>query len=198
MRLLFLSSVLLLVTACAPFWQSKPAAPAESLWQQRAAELEQLDQWSFRGRTLIQQDKEGWNAGVSWQQNKDNFKIRLTGPFAQGAVELNGDAQQVEMLTSEGEKYTAETPEQLLQEVLGWRLPVSALRDWVRGLPYSGEQVTSREIDDDGQLLMLNQAGWQVEFLRYVPFAGQQIPDKVFIKRDDLSVRLVISGWQQR
>lgn len=197
MRFLFLGGVLLFITACTPFWQTKPTMPAESLWQQRAAQLEQLDQWSFRGRTLIQQGKEGWNAGVSWQQNQDSFKIRLTGPFAQGAVELTGDSQQVTMLTSEGEKFTAETPEQLLQEVLGWRLPVSALRDWVRGLPYQGEPIDLREINDEGQLVALHQAGWQVEFLRYVPFAGQQLPDKVFIKRDDLSVRLVISSWNQ-
>lgn len=197
MRFLLLSSILLLVSACTPFWQTKPATPAETLWLQRAAQLQQLEQWSFRGRTLIQQGKEGWNAGVSWQQKQDTFKIRLTGPFAQGAVELTGDSQQVEMLTSEGDKYSAETPEQLLEEVLGWRLPVSALRDWVRGLPYQGAPVTLREIDDNGHLLVLNQAGWQVEFLRYVPFAGQQIPDKVFIKSDDLSVRLVISGWKQ-
>ena len=197
MRFLLITGLLLLTTACAPFWQSKPVTPAETLWQQREAKLQQLDVWSFRGRTLIQQDKEGWNAGVSWQQNKDTFQIRLSGPFAQGAVELSGDAQQVEMLTSDGDKYTAETPEQLLEEVLGWRLPVSALRDWVRGLPYSGEPVTLREIDDNGHLLALHQAGWQVEFLRYVPFAGQQVPDKIFIKRDDLSVRLVVSGWKQ-
>lgn len=197
MRFLLTSSLLLLVTACTPFWQTKPVTPAEILWQQRATELQQLDEWSFRGRTLIQQGKEGWNAGVSWDQNQDSFKIRLTGPFAQGAVELTGNAQQVEMLTSEGERFTAETPEHLLEEVLGWRLPVSALRDWVRGLPYQDEPVTLREIDDKGHLLAINQAGWQVEFLRYVPFAGQQIPDKVFIKHDDLSVRLVISGWKQ-
>lgn len=197
MRYLLASSLLLLVTACTPFWQTKPVTPGETLWQQRAAELQQLDQWSFRGRTLIQQGKEGWNAGVSWQQNKDNFKIRLSGPFAQGAVELTGDSQQVEMVTSEGDRYTAETPEQLLEEVLGWRLPVSALRDWVRGLPFQDESVTLREVDNDGKLVALNQAGWQVEFLRYVPFAGQEIPDKVFIKRDDLSVRLVISGWNK-
>ncbi len=197
MRFLLTSSLLLLVTACTPFWQTKPVTPAETLWQQRAAELQQRDEWSFRGRTLIQQGREGWNAGVSWQQNKDNFKIRLTGPFAQGAVELTGDSQQVEMLTSEGDKYTANTPEQLLEEVLGWRLPVSALRDWVRGLPFQDAPVTLRELDNDGKLVVLNQAGWQVEFLRYVPFSGLQIPDKVFIKRDDLSVRLVISDWNQ-
>lgn len=188
---------MLLISGCTPFWQTKPAAVAEILWQQRAEKLQELDQWSFRGRTSILQGKEGWNAGVSWEQVQDTFKIRLTGPFAQGAVELSGNAKQVEMLTSEGEKYTADTPEQLLEEVLGWRLPVSALRDWVRGLPYHNENITLQEMDDDGHLVAINQAGWQVDFIRYVPFAGQQVPDKIFIKRDDLSVRLVISGWKQ-
>ncbi|MCX4189605.1 lipoprotein insertase outer membrane protein LolB [Methylophaga sp. OBS3] len=196
MRFLLIGSILLLASACTPFGPTKPDLPAEQLLAQREAQLKQIDEWSFRGRTLIQQGKEGWNAGVNWQQNAADFHIQLTGPFSQGGVELSGNAQQVELRTSEGDHYVADTPEQLLEQVLGWRLPVSALRDWVKGLPYADEPVQLKEINDNGQLVLLQQAGWEVSFIRYVPFAGQTIPDKIFIKRDDLSMRLVISRWQ--
>ncbi|HCD04150.1 MAG TPA: outer membrane lipoprotein LolB, partial [Methylophaga sp.] len=55
-----------LLTACTPIWQTKPLAPAEVLWENHQTSLKQLNDWSFRGRTVIRQDKEGWNVGVTW------------------------------------------------------------------------------------------------------------------------------------
>ncbi|AFJ03235.1 Outer membrane lipoprotein LolB [Methylophaga frappieri] len=193
---LLLLTLWVLVSGCSTLWQSKPQAPAETLWLERQSQLKQLDNWTLRGRTAIQQGKEGWNAGVSWHQSPDQFEIRLTGPFSQGAVNLSGDQNAVLLTNSSGERYVAATPEQLLEEVLGWQLPISALRDWVKGLPFSEAAVTYRELDRDGRLVALEQAGWQVSFMRYVPFQGTDVPDKIFIKRDQLSVRLVVSAWQ--
>ncbi|HCD04151.1 MAG TPA: outer membrane lipoprotein LolB, partial [Methylophaga sp.] len=113
-----------------------------------------------------------WNVGVTWQQHQDDFTIRLIGPFSQGAVELKGDDELVTMTFSDGQTYSATTPEQLLAEVMGWLLPVSALRDWVRGLPYSAIKIDGKTLDDKGRLMTLSQAGWEVEFIDYVPLEG--------------------------
>ena len=150
----------LLMTACTPVWQTKPLEPAEQLWENRQTVLKQMDYWSFRGRTVIRQDKEGWNVGVTWQQQREDFNIRLVGPFSQGAVELAGDDKLVTMTFSDGETYSAATPEELLAEVLGWLLPVSALRDWVRGLPHAPIKIDEKTLDEKGRLITLSQAGW--------------------------------------
>lgn len=196
MKQLLIIMAVMLMTACTPFWQTKPLAPAEVMWENRQASLKQLNDWSFRGRTVIRQGKEGWNVGVTWQQQQDDFYIRLFGPFSQGAVELKGDAALVTMTFSDGESYSAETPEQLLAEVLGWLLPVSALRDWVRGLPHEAIKIDEKTLDDKGRLTTLSQAGWQVEFVDYVPLEGNDIPAKIFIEHPQLSIRLVMNGWK--
>jgi outer membrane lipoprotein LolB len=190
-------SLVLLLSACTPVWQTKPVQSPEQLWQQRQAEQAQLKTWSFKGRTAIVQGREGWNAGINWVERDEQFNIKLSGPFSQGGVELDGNPQAVTLTLDDGETMTADTPEKLLAEAMGWLLPVSALRDWVRGVPYDGVPVDSKTLDAEGRLTRLEQAGWQIEFLRYMPFSGMSMPEKVFMKHPDLSVRLVVSGWSR-
>lgn len=197
MRLVWLAGVSLLLTACAPLWQPKTTESPEQRWQQQQQEIAALKDWRFRGRTAITQGHEGWNAGITWQQQGEGFDIKLSGPFSQGGAELIGDAEQVTLTLDNGDQYSAQTPEQLLAKTLGWFLPVSALRDWVRGVPYKDAAVDKYQLDENGRLKTLQQAGWQVEYLRYVPFKGLVVPSKIFIKHPDLNIRLIISDWSQ-
>lgn len=196
MRRLFTLALLAFVTACTPIWY-KPAEPAEVLWQQRLAQQAAMGDWAFRGRTAITQGREGWNAGIDWQDRGETFTIRLSGPFAQGGVELEGAPDAVSLTLDDGEVLTAATPEQLLADALGWLLPVSALRDWVRGVPYSALPVDGKQLDEHGRAVLLEQAGWKIEFLEYMPFEGVSMPAKVFMKHPDLSVRLIVLGWRR-
>lgn len=197
MKKLLLLSLIVLMSGCAPLWQQKPAQTAEVLWQQRLAQQAQLKNWAFKGRTAITQGREGWNAGIKWVEQNDVFHIKLFGPFSQGGVALDGNHQQVTLTLDDGETLTATTPEQLLAEAMGWLLPVSALRDWVRGVPYSDFPIEHQQLDEMGRLTMLEQAGWTIEFLRYMPFETFSMPSKVFMKHPDLSVRLVVTDWSR-
>lgn len=195
MRYLLSLTLMVMLAGCAPLWQSKQAQDPEQLWQQRLSQQAKLDAWAFKGRTAIIQGREGWNAGIQWQQQGQQFHIKLSGPFSQGGVKLDGNAETVTLTLDDGEQLSAPTPEQLLAEAMGWLLPVSALRDWVRGVPYAEFPVDSKQLDAQGRLTKLEQAGWQIEFLRYMPFRGSSMPEKVFMKHPEMSVRLIVSDW---
>lgn len=195
MRQLLSLTLILMLTGCAQLWQSKPAGDPEQLWQQRQMQQADLNAWAFKGRTAIVQGREGWNAGIHWQERGQQFQIKLSGPFSQGGVVLDGNAETVTLTLDDGETVSAATPEQLLAEAMGWLLPVSALRDWVRGVPYSKLPVDSKQLDAQGRLTKLEQAGWQIEFLRYMPFKGTSMPEKVFMKHPEMSIRLIVSDW---
>ncbi|WP_297809582.1 lipoprotein insertase outer membrane protein LolB [uncultured Methylophaga sp.] len=197
MRLLLCLSVIIMMTGCSSIRQTQPSQSPYELWQQRQLQQAELQAWAFKGRTAIVQGQEGWNAGINWQEQGQHYQIRLSGPFSQGGVSLDGDQQQVTLTLNDGETLTAPTPEQLLAEAMGWLLPVSALRDWVRGVPYSGAPVDSRELDQEGRLTKLEQAGWQIEFLRYMPFESYSMPAKVFMKHARLNVKLIVSDWSR-
>lgn len=197
MRLFFVTMLLLVSTACVPVWQQRPQSTQDMLWQSRHQQLQQLTDWEFKGRTLIRQGKEAWHAGITWSEKQGNYQIRLSGPFAQGGVLLEGNDRQVTLTLSSGEKLQAVSPEALLAESLGWSLPVSALRDWVRGMPDKRFDVTTMKLDEEGRLIDLAQADWQVRYLEYIPFKGHSMPAKIFMDHPELSVRIVISDWDQ-
>ncbi|MDC9724599.1 MAG: lipoprotein insertase outer membrane protein LolB [Gammaproteobacteria bacterium] len=190
-----ISLVLISTVACVPVWQTKPNISPESLFETRYKNLIELEQWKIKGRTVITQDKEAWNVGLRWQEDRGNYQIKLEGPFSQGGVTLEGKKGHVVLTTADGKKLSATNPEALLMEAAGWNLPVSALRDWVKGIPYRKETFESVNYDDKGRITTLVQQGWNVEFLRYVPFGSHSMPSKVFIKHPDLSLRLVITSW---
>ncbi|NIN34367.1 MAG: lipoprotein localization factor LolB, partial [Gammaproteobacteria bacterium] len=58
----------------------------------------------------------------------------LISPLGRGTYQLNGDSQLVSLLTAENKLYQAETPEILLQNNLGWSVPVDGLKYWVKGI----------------------------------------------------------------
>lgn len=192
-RLAVAITFMLMVTACAPLWQEQ--RPADSLWQLRYQALVQLDQWQLQGRTAITQGKEGWNAGLRWQENRGTYQIKIEGPFSQGGITLDGDMSTAELIMADGQKISAADPEILIKEALGIQLPVSALRDWVRGIPYVAIDIDRLELDAKGQITHLIQQGWDISFLKYVPFNGHTLPAKIFIRNQDLSFRLAVTRW---
>jgi outer membrane lipoprotein LolB len=193
---------LLLLAGCQQATWIKPIQPQTAPpnnpdinWKKRLPALVNINSWAFSGRTVITQEKEGVNANINWQQNRNAYSINLTGPFSQGGVELRGDGTAVIMTTSEGEQYAASSPESLLKKYMNLEMPVSALRYWLRGLPYSELSIDEMALNELGQLTELDQEGWNIRFKRYIPYQDYTMPGKIFIRHGDFSMRLVINDW---
>jgi outer membrane lipoprotein LolB len=184
------------LTACTPIWQTRPDKSPEALGQERQVALLQFNNWKIQGRTVIRNKQEAWNVGLRWQQNKDEFQIQLLGPFAQGGVSIEGNSKSVIMTLDDGQKLQSTNAEVLITKTLGVQLPINALRDWVRGLPYQQSKIELIEYDDKGQIIHLVQQGWDIDFKRYVPFKQYSLPSKIFITQPDRSLRLVITSWK--
>jgi outer membrane lipoprotein LolB len=131
---------------------------------------------------------------LNWQQRQDRYSLNIIAPLGQGSMQLHGDAVQVTLLTDEGETVNSSDPDLLLYQQLGWKVPVSALRYWVLGLPAPGD--STQRLDEYGRLSHLTQAGWEIAFLDYQPQFGAELPRKVFIDNHLARVRLVIDNWQ--
>ncbi|NQY27317.1 MAG: outer membrane lipoprotein LolB [Piscirickettsiaceae bacterium] len=197
MKQLLLILLLLQSVACVPIWQQRPVSSPETLQQTRQLELQQLKQWQIKGRTVITQDKEGWNVGLIWQEYNDHYQIQLKGPFSQGGVTLNGNAEKATLIMNDGKTITSNDPEKLIYDVLKVQLPIYALRDWVRGIPHSNHEITSIDYDEKGRITQLIQQGWEINYLRYIPFKKLSMPAKIFIKRPNQSLRLIITRWKE-
>ncbi|MDO9372494.1 MAG: lipoprotein insertase outer membrane protein LolB [Gammaproteobacteria bacterium] len=179
---------------------------AETLWQQRQQALAALQSWNLNGRIAVLTAQQGWHAGVRWMEQDGGYHIHLDAPLGQGAAEIIGNRAGVVLRTGDGE-FSAESAEDLLEQRLGWRLPVSGLRYWVRGLPDTRAPVEGHTLDAAGRLTRLQQAGWDIEFKRYASAGPLELPDKIFLTNNSagnsastdatLEIRLVIEHWSE-
>jgi len=193
-RFSLLGLALLLLAGCTATPPRPQPLDREQAWQSRQQQLTQLKNWSLSGRLGIQTDYEGWHVSVQWQQHENNYTIHLTAPLGQGSLKLEGGENGVLLQSSDGKSVMAEDPGELLYQQFGWRVPVTALRYWVLGLPAPG--VAERTLDEYGRLSHLKQAGWEIAFLDYENHDGFELPGRVFVNNHNAKVRLVIGDWE--
>ncbi len=195
---LFTLATLITLTGCAtlsPSASSTPSQPAVS-WQQRQQQLQNITAWQLRGVIGVQQPDKNDSASINWQQlDAQHYALRLFGPFGAGAVDVQGAPGRVSLESSSQPKpMVAADAESLIAQQTGWNMPVGYLYYWVRGIPAAG--VGSRTtLDKQNRLSVLNQAGWEVEYLGYSSVNGIDLPDKLVLTNANFRVKLVIKSW---
>jgi outer membrane lipoprotein LolB len=163
-------------------------------WPQRQTQLTALKQWSAEGSIGARSSKQGLNASFAWQQQTNDYTIQLFGPLGIHRTQLAGNKQQVTLQTSD-QTYSARNPEILLQQRTGWRLPVSNLYYWLRGLPAPNTRYI-KTLDEQHHIVQLKQAGWDVQYLGYTPVKHLDLPERILLTNPQWQVRLVIHNWQ--
>lgn len=187
-------SFLIVSTACTTV--TKPDAVDDPVleWAARQTQLNQITHWNLSGRLAITNKAEVWHLTVKWQQQEQNYKIHLSGPFGAGAVQLKGDDIGVIIKTSDNTTF-ATNAEQTLYEQTGVKMPIQSLFYWIRGLPNPKLVVAHQNIDEYGRLKKLSQNDWTIRFKRYKKNNAIYLPSKVFLNRESLDIRFVIEEW---
>lgn len=197
MRALFPLATALLIAAlsgCANL-----PLPQIDNWDSYQARLGQLNQWHLSGKLgvrVLANNTSSGSAYLDWQQQPEDYAIRLSGPLGQGTTWIKGNASGV-LLEQPGQPpLTANTPEQLIYQTLGWELPISDLFYWVRGIPAPQTPIEKQEKTPSGSLAQLQQSGWQLAFSRYNTVGPWQLPGKIVAERDSVRLTLVIKNWR--
>lgn len=194
---LFLSFFLL--TACVTI--EKPPLPPDleigkqAAWELHRVNLEMINTWSLNGRVAGKSNNEGFRAGVRWRQQQQKFNIDLHGPLGRKVAVITGTGGDVQLNTSKGESYSAADPETLMQNLFGYTLPVNGLRYWIRGIPDPEQVYASLELNNQGRLKRLNQAGWLIDYNRYHD-GTPALPAFIKISNTTLNANIVIDHWK--
>ncbi|MBE0506624.1 MAG: outer membrane lipoprotein LolB [Marinospirillum sp.] len=165
---------------------SQPLAPPPPEAQQANSHLWH---WQIQGRIALNDGSNSHSATLDWQQQGYHYQLQIFGPLGQGSARLDGQPFRVSLTTSDGEVLMASSPEQLLQQGLGWNFPLSDLIYWVRGIPAPGVAI---QISDN----QLEQNGWLVEWRRYTLVNGHQLPQLLLASNGRVQLRLAINQWQ--
>ncbi len=199
----FLSTLLLLslLGACATIPAKHPNLEnGHKRWVQRQQRLKALTQWQIHGRIALFVNNDVYNLGLDWQRHGDRSSIKLEAALGQGMLRLTRNAGRAVLKTSDGKRYTGQNAEQVLRQATGWILPVEGLRAWIKGINHAGSDYQP-DIDDHGLARSIRQDGWRINLFDYASinlkdFGTTELPQKLYLKRDHLALKIVIDQWQ--
>jgi outer membrane lipoprotein LolB len=190
----------LMLASCATF---KEQATAEQLkkepvaWAKEQQTRQQIKAWEIRGRIGVQTENNGGSMDIIWKQADEEYTIRLIAPLGSGSYLIQGNSDFADVRYPDGEKQTLDNIDDVFTSTLKVKLPMAAIKDWVRGLPAAALPVSSIRWNEQGLLHKIKQSGWNVEMTNY---NGNKIllPYSLYLTRDDnpeLDIRLALRLW---
>jgi len=153
---------LLLACACAQV-ELKP--PSEAL------------EFDLLGRIAARYGNDAFTGNVQWRHARVGDEMLITTPLGQGVARIVREGDAVEMTTADQKQYRAPDAESLTERVLGFRLPLEGLADWVQGKPSPA----------------LEARGWRVQYLER---DEQNRPRLMRLQYQGIELRLAISQWR--
>lgn len=177
MRRFCAAAALLFLAACATPSFTLPPAEAE---------------FELTGRIAARYRDDAGSGGIAWRHGASSDEMLLTSPLGQGIARLVRRGDEVVLTAQDGREFRAGDAEALTEQVLGFRLPLVGLADWVRGRPAPAPAPTLRHADANGRLLQLEQSGWRIEYLEY---QGDR-PFRMRLTYPGLELRLAVTEWK--
>lgn len=194
---LFIIVLGIVLAAC----QSMPAGPKLSPTQQKAivgereAQLASVHNWELDGRISLVTNDEAWSGQLYWQQgNTSDYFIQFSAPSGQGAMQLLGSNDGVELRMANGDSFVAKDAATLLRQETSWDIPIDGLWYWVRGLP-DPQMPLKLTLNEQGSIQDMRQDGWHVQYDRYQQYGLMSFPRKIVIQHEDIKIRLIVTQW---
>ena len=157
-----------------------------------------IESWRAIGKLAARTDDKSrsWSASFDWRQANEDFRLRLSGPFGQGALQVKGRPGKVELTNASGERRIAPTPETLFVRETGWEIPASSLRHWITGRARPGMPVQDWTLDEAGRLSSLAQQGWSIEYKYPGDPRGHSLPNRITLHGEGVRIRVVVRNWR--
>jgi len=151
--------------------------------------------FELSGRIAVRYGAEATGGHLRWRHDRDGDEMLISSPLGQGLARILREGDAVTLTTADGREYRAADAEALTERVLGFRVPLTGLPDWVQGRPAAGvSQATLATRDAQGRLAVLEQSGWRIEYLAYAE--DRNLPTRLHLRYPDLELRLVIAEWR--
>lgn len=177
-RALLLASTIFSLSACAPLEFERGV-------QDTGFEL--------AGRIAVRYGDEASSGNLRWRHDAEGDEMLISNALGQGMARIVREGAQVTLTTADGREHRASDAEALTERLLGYRLPLAGLADWVRARPAAAGAAHAQR-DAQGRLAVLEQAGWRIEYLAYG--APDDLPRRLRMTYPNVELRLVIGDWR--
>ena len=178
--------LLCLLTACASL------GPVKSVTQSP----EKISHWQASGAMSIRQANRSTAFSFEWQQeSQQRYTLRLFAPLGLGSLRIVSSEDHVSLWQSGSQRIMAKTPELLMQQELGYTVPLTSLYYWARGLPDPHFPVV-KSGDAQPHLIQLQQQAWKIKFLDFKIISGFDLPTQIILENKTMHVKIVITRWR--
>ena len=175
--------------------QAPTTTPASlSLHQQHLASLSRIQRFELKGRLGVQADGKGYSASLIWLHNAEQDDIRIYSPLGGQLARIQKTADGISLEDAQGQVSVGKDAESLTQTLLGWRLPLTGLADWVLGRPVNAA-MASITWDEAGHTLGLNEADWVIAYQQYQASPDSFLPHKLSLKNARVQLKLIVEKW---
>ena len=144
--------------------------------------------FELHGRVAVRYGSDGASGNIAWRHSAQADDLLITSFLGQGVARIRRSDGEVQ-LVADGKEHRAPDAETLTERVLGWRLPLEGLPDWVQGRPAPGRADQLRR--EGERLVAFVQDDWKVE---YQAFDGDR-PSRLRLTRPNLEIRLIVDQW---
>jgi len=139
-------------------------------------------------------------ANIVWDYSDQSNNIRLFGPLGVGLVKMQFDQYGVQLTDNRGRVHTGVSAEKLISDIAGWPIPIDALSQWLFVLPLDGAGYRY-QLDGDGNVALLEQLGWRIEYSDYQSYGEKFLPRKIVANKPlnengPVVVKLITKNWQ--
>ncbi len=153
---------------------------------------QEIAEFELAGRIATRYRDEAASGNVAWRHSEHADELLITTPVGTSVARVLRNGSEFVLTTSEPRDYRALDAETLTEQVLGFRIPLTGLTDWVRGRAVEGS-LASATRDKEGRLATLDQHGWRVEYQEY---RADGLPTRLKLTYPGLELRLAIHEWK--
>lgn len=178
-----------LLTSCVSFNTKHQEQFHRQNWQGRQKQLLNLKSWQVAGALSFKDPKQSVIASYTWQEQPKHYTLQITSALNVGGIKIIGQPGLVTLIEGKRKAY-APSASDLMQQQLGWQLPVKNLRFWIRGLPAPGKART--QFDEYNHLVTLEQSGWRIRLSKYVTFKHRDLPQELDFNKGPVAVKLIV------
>lgn len=168
----------------------------------RQQQLQAVQQFSVEAKLAVQYAGKGYTARMQWQHDGSHDVLDIYSPLGQQVAHIDRDPIQVSLTDQQGHVHQAQDIASLTEQLLGWRLPLQGLSEWILGLPAANSPYQAQYFPA-GEPAQLLQAGWQIDYDSYQSVSlpatapdSVSLPDTLRLRNEDLRLKLHIIDWQ--
>jgi outer membrane lipoprotein LolB len=183
------------LTGCAGFVPATAQSTAPLIQRSYAQKID------ITGRLSAQYDSlngpQSIHINFTWSQTPEQTLISLGSPTGQTIATILINDQGALLTQTDKPPRSANDPNQLFQDMLGWPLPIGGLRDWLQGFTNPDHQRVINQTEADQAF---KADGWDLRYPNWQIEQNSARPKRLDLSRQTeqaglVSLRIVMDEW---